>query len=300
MPVRRSFRRGEQSVHVQRNLTSAPGVPVALTIGNFDGVHRGHQAMLSRLVEAAEDLRLPPAVLTFEPHPREFFAPGRRPPRLSTLRAKLELFRAYGVRRRTSRVSMRARVAHGRRVHRRTCSCAGCRRTGCWSARISVSARPRRATSRCCARRRARLQRRSDAHGDVDGERASSTAVREALAAGDLDARGGAAGPPVRDHRARGAWRQAAAAISAFRRPTAAAAQAAAYRASSPCACTAWAAAAHRCREPRRATHGRTRRQAAARSVHFRFRGDASTDSGSRSSSCTSCATRRSTTTSTH
>ena len=53
--------------------------------------------MLSRLVEAAEDLRLPPAVLTFEPHPREFFAPKAAPPRLSTLRAKLELLRAYGV-----------------------------------------------------------------------------------------------------------------------------------------------------------------------------------------------------------
>ena len=64
-------------MRVQRNLTSAGG-PVALTIGNFDGVHRGHQAMLARLVEAAEDLRLPPAVLTFEPHPREFFAPAAR------------------------------------------------------------------------------------------------------------------------------------------------------------------------------------------------------------------------------
>jgi riboflavin kinase / FMN adenylyltransferase len=68
-----------------------------LTIGNFDGVHRGHQAMLARLIEAAEDLRLPPAVLTFDPHPREFFSPLNAPPRLSTLRSKLALFRAYGV-----------------------------------------------------------------------------------------------------------------------------------------------------------------------------------------------------------
>jgi riboflavin kinase/FMN adenylyltransferase len=83
-------------VRVQRNLTSTGG-PVALTIGNFDGVHRGHQSMLARLVEAAEDLRLPPAVLTFDPHPREFFAGADAPPRLSTLRAKLDLFRAYGV-----------------------------------------------------------------------------------------------------------------------------------------------------------------------------------------------------------
>jgi riboflavin kinase/FMN adenylyltransferase len=70
---------------------------VALTIGNFDGVHRGHQAMLARLVEAAEDLGLPPTVLTFDPHPREFFAPQAAPPRLSTLRDKLEQFAVRGV-----------------------------------------------------------------------------------------------------------------------------------------------------------------------------------------------------------
>ncbi|MEJ7669459.1 MAG: bifunctional riboflavin kinase/FAD synthetase [Casimicrobiaceae bacterium] len=71
--------------------------PVALTIGNFDGVHRGHQAMLTRLVEAADDLRLSPALLTFYPHPREFFARGSAPPRLTTLRQKLDLLRQFGV-----------------------------------------------------------------------------------------------------------------------------------------------------------------------------------------------------------
>jgi riboflavin kinase / FMN adenylyltransferase len=70
---------------------------VALTIGNFDGVHRGHQAMLARLIEAAEDLALVPAVLTFNPHPREFFAPHSAPPRLSTVRDKLEEFAGRGV-----------------------------------------------------------------------------------------------------------------------------------------------------------------------------------------------------------
>ena len=79
--------------------TAAGERPVALTIGNFDGVHRGHQAMLARLIEAAEDLDLTPAVLTFDPHPREYFAPAAAPPRLSTLRAKLDAFRAYGVQR---------------------------------------------------------------------------------------------------------------------------------------------------------------------------------------------------------
>jgi len=53
--------------------------------------------MLARLVEAAEDLALPPTVLTFDPHPREFFAPQAAPPRLSTVRDKLERFAACGV-----------------------------------------------------------------------------------------------------------------------------------------------------------------------------------------------------------
>ena len=86
-------------MRVIRGLPAAADVPVALTIGNFDGVHRGHQAMLARLIEGAEDLRLVPAVLTFDPHPREFFAPHAAPPRLSSLRTRLEAFRRLGVQR---------------------------------------------------------------------------------------------------------------------------------------------------------------------------------------------------------
>jgi riboflavin kinase/FMN adenylyltransferase len=63
-----------------------------LTIGNFDGVHRGHQALLAHLIATARAQGLPAAVMTFEPHPREFFAPARAPARLSTLREKLEAF----------------------------------------------------------------------------------------------------------------------------------------------------------------------------------------------------------------
>ena len=84
-------------MRIFRGLPPAADQPVALTIGNFDGVHRGHQAMLSRLAEAADDLRLPGAVMTFEPHPREFFAPHAAPPRLTPLREKLELLRSFGV-----------------------------------------------------------------------------------------------------------------------------------------------------------------------------------------------------------
>ena len=176
----------EQSVRVQRNLTSAPGVPVALTIGNFDGVHRGHQAMLSRLVEAAEDLRLPPAVLTFEPHPREFFAREGAPPRLSTLRAKLDLFRAYGVA--TTYVArFNARLASltaGEFV-------AGVLERGLNAHWVLVGddfrfGRGREgdlAFLRAATRRFSVEAMRTI---DVDGERASSTAVRAALAAGNL------------------------------------------------------------------------------------------------------------------
>ncbi len=73
-----------------------PG-PTALAIGNFDGVHRGHAALLSRLVDAADGAGLPATILTFEPHPREFFAPASAPARLTTLREKLELLSDAGV-----------------------------------------------------------------------------------------------------------------------------------------------------------------------------------------------------------
>jgi riboflavin kinase/FMN adenylyltransferase len=84
-------------VRVFRTLPPAADVHVALTIGNFDGVHRGHEAMIARLCEAAGDLALPAAVMTFDPHPREFFAHAAAPPRLSSLRDKLERFAKHGV-----------------------------------------------------------------------------------------------------------------------------------------------------------------------------------------------------------
>ncbi|MDR1349167.1 MAG: bifunctional riboflavin kinase/FAD synthetase [Zoogloeaceae bacterium] len=68
-----------------------------LTLGNFDGVHRGHRVLLARLLEQGRDLAATAAVVTFEPHPREFFAPDSAPARLSTLREKLEAFAAAGV-----------------------------------------------------------------------------------------------------------------------------------------------------------------------------------------------------------
>lgn len=75
--------------------------PSAWTIGNFDGVHLGHQAMLSRVVTAARRRGIAAGVLSFEPLPREHFAAqraeGAGPPRISRLREKLELFSAAGM-----------------------------------------------------------------------------------------------------------------------------------------------------------------------------------------------------------
>lgn len=68
-----------------------------LTIGNFDGVHRGHQALLAKLTDKAHATGLPSAVLTFEPHPREFFAHDNRPRRLTSLREKIQLLASRGV-----------------------------------------------------------------------------------------------------------------------------------------------------------------------------------------------------------
>ena len=80
-----------------RALQSPDRQPVALTVGNFDGVHLGHKALLSRLLEAAKSRGIPSAVVIFEPHPREFFTPDQAPARLTSLREKLELLAKVGV-----------------------------------------------------------------------------------------------------------------------------------------------------------------------------------------------------------
>ena len=81
-----------------------PGIAAAcaLTIGNFDGVHRGHQAMLALLNSEARHRGVPSCVLTFEPHPRDYFAalarkPELAPARIATLRDKLTELARCGV-----------------------------------------------------------------------------------------------------------------------------------------------------------------------------------------------------------
>ncbi|MBF2735154.1 MAG: riboflavin biosynthesis protein RibF [Betaproteobacteria bacterium AqS2] len=74
-----------------------PPRPAALAIGNFDGVHRGHQGILGRLLEAAAAADLCPAALSFEPHPLALLAPARTPARLIDLRTKAALLAAAGI-----------------------------------------------------------------------------------------------------------------------------------------------------------------------------------------------------------
>ena len=160
----------------------------AVTIGNFDGIHLGHQAMLARLTSRAASVGALPAVLTFEPHPREVFTPESAPTRLTSLREKLEILRALG-------------VAH---VHI-------CRFTKPFAAlsaeefvqRILVQGLNARYVLvgddfRFGAKRAgdfALLKQLGEKYGfetealhtvEAAGQRASSTAVREALAAGDM------------------------------------------------------------------------------------------------------------------
>jgi riboflavin kinase/FMN adenylyltransferase len=176
-----------RTVRVIRGLPEVADAPVALTIGNFDGVHRGHQAMLSRLTEAADDLGLVPAVLTFDPHPREFFGPDTAPPRLSTLRAKFERFAALGVDR-VHIVRFNAEIAGlsprvfideilVRRLHVRW------RLVG-EDFRFGKGRAGDLATLRAGARSFS-VEAMAAVH--VAGERASSTAVRSALASGNFD-----------------------------------------------------------------------------------------------------------------
>ena len=171
----------------------APGSSrVALTIGNFDGVHLGHQAMLAELKRAAGRLGLPACVLTFEPHPREFFAPDKAPVRLTSLREKLELLAGcgvdrvhicrfnYGLAQTTAEEFIDRIIARGlmaRWVLVGDDFRFGARRAG--SLVMLKQAGPQSG-----------FEVAAIASVMLDGARVSSTALREALAAGDLDRAG--------------------------------------------------------------------------------------------------------------
>lgn len=78
------------------NINSTHKVCVA-TIGNFDGLHRGHKELLQQLVKKSTELNIPSLVITFEPHPQEFFSKKLKLPRLTRLREKIFLFSKTGV-----------------------------------------------------------------------------------------------------------------------------------------------------------------------------------------------------------
>jgi len=157
--------------------------PVALAIGNFDGVHLGHQAILTALRERAASAGMVSAVMTFEPHPREFFTPAMAPTRLTSLREKLELFDAAGVERvylcRFNKrfASISAQDFMREVLHKM--------RAGL----IMVGDDFRFGAARAGGLQELRAHGfavESIADVMVDGVRVSSTAIRDALAAGDL------------------------------------------------------------------------------------------------------------------
>ena len=72
--------------------TNLEQLPCVVTIGNFDGVHLGHQALLDEVRKRAHDLKLESAVITFEPNPKDYFSQNKPQTRISSLREKIELF----------------------------------------------------------------------------------------------------------------------------------------------------------------------------------------------------------------
>ena len=165
----------------------------AVTIGNFDGVHRGHQAMLALLNSEARHRSLPACVLTFEPHPRDYFArlagkPALAPARISSLRDKLRELQRCGVdrvvvQRFDARLASLTPQAFIDQVLVRGLGARyvlvgddfrfGAKRAGDYTMLDAAGARQGFDVARMLSY-------------EVHGQRVSSSAVREALAAGDM------------------------------------------------------------------------------------------------------------------
>lgn len=84
-------------MEVMFDLPAKAKSPIALTIGKFDGVHLGHRAVIERLKQNAAAWSLPACVLTFDPHPIEFFLGALAPARLTPLHDKIQLLGSRGV-----------------------------------------------------------------------------------------------------------------------------------------------------------------------------------------------------------
>ena len=173
-----------------------PGIAsaCALTVGNFDGVHRGHQAMLALLRNEAQHRGLPSCAMTFEPHPRDYFAavtgkPELAPARIATLRDKLAELERCGI---DQAVVLRFDARFAAQSPQSFVDDVLVRGLGAKYVLVGDDFRfgARRAGDY------AMLDAAGQAAGfdvarmmsyEVRGERVSSSAVREALAAGDME-----------------------------------------------------------------------------------------------------------------
>lgn len=157
--------------------------PQAIAIGNFDGIHLGHQALLRQLIAYAHTYKIVPAVMTFEPHPREFFVPQNAPARLASMREKLEYFAEFGVQRVYVQRFSHAFAAQTPATFMQTLQHQ-------LNANVVMVGE-----DFCFGAKRAGTVQTLIEHGfnviplpevQFDGERVSSTLVRNALAAGDF------------------------------------------------------------------------------------------------------------------
>src|SRR6202012_821174 len=84
---------------VFRNLSEIPASfgPTVIAIGNFDGVHRGHQAIIGNVRQRARELGAKSVALTFDPHPVRVLRPDQAPPLISPLAQRLDLLAATGL-----------------------------------------------------------------------------------------------------------------------------------------------------------------------------------------------------------
>jgi riboflavin kinase / FMN adenylyltransferase len=176
-------------MQLYRTIPAQASTSRVLAIGNFDGVHLGHRALLERLAAAGRQHGLPPAVMTFEPHPRELFTPEQAPARLTSLREKLALLEGCGVE--------EVFLLHFSRKLAGLTAEAFIERVlvrGLSVRHLIVGDDFRFGKGR--AGDFAMLQAAGQAHGfgveamhtiEINGERVSSSAVRDALGAGDLE-----------------------------------------------------------------------------------------------------------------
>jgi len=176
-------------MQVLRGYSNPSGQPCVLSIGNFDGLHLGHRALLRLLADKASTLGLSASVLTFEPHPREYFAPDDAPARLTSLREKLLLLADCGV----ERVHVRRFDAHFARLSAQKFVDDVLVR-GLRARHVFVGDDFRFGSGRDGDF--TMLRTAGNAHGfgvesmptlTVAGERVSSSALRQALAAGEME-----------------------------------------------------------------------------------------------------------------